>query len=318
MPLYPKNIESVLVGIPRTKGSKIYIVDSVNGSDSNTGLNWEMPFLTLDYAYSKCTTGHNDCIILIANGTAYTTTAALAWAKDRVHVVGLSPIGTAGPGLMEPQVRITCPAALATTPFVTLGGSGCIFRNLQFWHNTTNAAGLVCVYVTGGYNHFENCQFAGGIGTNLITGAISLQIGGAVGGNAFKGCIIGSDAVIYVDGMIGLKFLTAAQHNIFDDCIFLCNTAGTTYVHAKVTALGDVGPLNIFRRCLFLNYGAGAMAQAILTVTGMTPPKDLILTNCWLYGATVWQVTNFGLLTDVTIATQNTGVATGNILKITS
>lgn len=310
MSLFPPSVEYALVDVPRSKGSKILVVDAVNGSDSNPGTKWEAPLANIEAAYAKCTTLKNDVVLLVANGTANTTTAQLAWAKNYTHLVGLcSPS-------VEPRSIVASAAALATTPFVLVSGSGCVIKNVTFSHNTTDALGLVCVSVTGSHNYFSNVHFSGGMGTNAITGARSLSIDGD--SNRFDRCRIGQDSAALPNGAAGLVFLTDAAHNEFDDCMFLVTTAGTTYAHVLITAAADIGAANIFRRCLFINHGAGVQAEAFTIGAALTAPNRPFLLDSWLYGATEWETTNNGLVTNVTIAANHTGVATGNIMKITS
>lgn len=313
MGLFPPSVEYALVDVPRSKDSKIFVVDAVNGSDSNPGTKWQAPLATVEAAYAKTTTLKNDVVLLVGNGTSNATTAALTWANSYTHLIGLS-----APSLMEPRSRIKPPAALATTPFVTWSGSGCVVKNLSFWHETSNAAGLVNVYVTGGRNYFENCQFAGGIGANAVTGERSLKIGGANGGNTFKHCVIGNDTIMVPNGGAGVEFVLGAMHNIFDDCVFNVSTDGTTYAHVTAAAAAGVGRLNMFRRCLFINEGNGAMANVVLLGAALPVSSYIFMTDCWMYGAAKWDANNRGVVTNITIAANTTGVNTGNLLMITS
>jgi len=313
MSLFPASVEYALVDVPRSKGSKIFVVDAVNGSDANPGTKWELPLATVEAAFAKCTDLKNDVVLLVGNGTSNATTAALAWNKSFTHLIGLS-----APSLMEPRSRIKPPAALATTPFVTWSGSGCVVKNISFWHETSNALGLVNVLVTGGRNFFENCQFAGGIGANAVTGERSLKVGGANGGNTFRHCVIGNDTIMVPDGGAGLEFDAGAMHNLFEDCIFCVSTNGTTYAHVLVPAAADVGRLNLFKRCFFVNEGNGVQAEVFTIGAALPVSSYLFALDCWEYGATEWETTNNGLVTNVTIAANTTGVATGNIAKITS
>lgn len=292
---------------------KMFFVDYVNGNDNNDGQSFSAAFKTIEYALTKCTTLKNDVVYLIGNGTSQTAAAAIDWNVSFCHLIGLS-----APGLMEPRSRIKCGAALATTPFFTISASGCIFKNISFWHETSDAAGLVNVSITGGRNYFENCQFAGGVGANAVTGERSLVISGANGGNTFRHCVIGNDTINVPDGGAGVEFVTGAMHNLFEDCIFNVSTNGTTYVHVLVAAAAGIGRLNMFKRCIFINEGSGVQAEVFKLGAAIPVASRPYLIDCWEYGATEWETTNNGLLTNVTIAANTTGVATGNIIKITS
>lgn len=313
MSLFPPSAVTELANLPRSKGSKVFVVDYVNGSDSNTGLKWEQPLKTVEAALALCTTLKNDVVLLVGNGTSNTATAAIDWSKSYTHLIGLS-----APGLMEPRSRIKPTAALATTPFFTISGSGCIFKNISWWHETSDAAGLVNVSITGGRNYFEDCQFAGAVGANAVTGARSLKIAGANGGNTFKRCVVGNDTISVPNGAAGLEFVTGAMHNVFEDCTFNVETPGTTYAHVTAAAAAGVGRLNVFKRCLFINEGSGVMATAVLLGASLPVSSYIYMLDCWMYGSTDWDHNNRGVVTNITIAANTTGVNSGNTLIITS
>jgi len=314
MSLFPPSVEYAISDVPRGKDSQIYVVDAVHGNDANPGTKWQQPLLTIEAAYAKTVTLHNDVVLLVGNGTSYATAAAVAWANDFTHLIGLN---SGGP---EPRSRIKCPAALATTPFVTWSADGCVVKNISFWHTTSNAAGLVNVLVSGSRNTFDGVQFAGGGGANAVTGARHLQVGsaGEGSGNTFKNCIVGLDTIGSVNGMAGLEFVSGAMHTTFDDCLFITSTNGTTYVHVAVAAAAGIGRLNLFRRCLFINEGGGVQAEVFLMGAAIPVASNIYLVDCWEYGATEWDTNNRGLMTNVTIAANTTGVATGNIMKVCS
>jgi len=314
MSLYPPSVEAALVGIPRSKGSKVFVVDYVNGSDSNPGTKWETPLKTVEAAYALCTTLKNDTVLLVGNGTSHTAAAAITWAKDFTHLVGLN---SGGP---EPRSRIKPTAALATTPFVTWSGDGCVVKNVSFWHETSNAAGLVNVSVTGGRNAFEGCQFAGGVGANNATGARSLKIGGAdASGNVFRNCWVGLDTIQSVTGNVPLEFHTGAMHTVFEDCIFATAAGATTNVHVILSAAAASGRLNQFKRCLFINEVPSVVQAEVFSLSHALAESNVIfMVDCWKYGVAKWDANNRGVITNITIAANTTGVNTGNTLIITS
>lgn len=310
MGLFPASVEYALVGVPQSKDSKIFVVDYVNGSDSNPGTKWAAPLKTVEAAYALCTTLKNDVVLLVGNGTSNLATAAITWSKDYVHLIGLN---SGGP---EPRSRISSPAALATTPFITWSGDGCIVRNVSFWHTTSNAAGLVNVAVSGERNTFEGCQFAGGGGANAATGARHLTVTGS--GNTFKQCIVGLDTIMAVNGMAGVEFLTGAMHTTFEDCQFLVSTNGTTYAHVKVAAAAGVGRFNLFKRCMFVNEGDGVQAEVINLGAPLPVSSYIYVIDCWKYGATDWDHNNRGVINNGEYATSVTGTNAANTLLITS
>lgn len=310
MSLFPASVEYALVGVPRSKGSKIFVVDYVNGSDSNPGTKWEAPLKTVEAAYALCTTLKNDVVLLVGNGTSNPAAAAIVWAKDFTHLIGLN---SGGP---EPRSRIKCAAALATTPFVTWSGDGCVVRNISFWHETSDALGLVNVSVTGERNTFEGCQFAGGVGSNAVTGGRSLKVAGS--GNSFSKCIIGLDTIAQPNGAAGVEFDAGAMHTTFEDCMFLVETPGTTYVHVAVPAAADVGRFNLFRRCIFVNEGDGVQAEVVNIGAAIANHQYLYFLDCWKYGVTDWDNQNRGVINNGEYATSVTGTNAANTLLITS
>jgi hypothetical protein len=314
MSLFPRAAESALANIPRSKGSKVFVVDYVNGNDSNPGTKWDAPLKTIEAAYALTTTLKNDTILLVGNGTSNTAAAAMTWSNSYTHLVGLN---SGGP---EPRSRIKCGAALATTPFITWSGSGCIVKNISFWHETSDAAGLVNVLVSGGRNLFEGCQFAGGVSTNNATGARSLKIGGAnASGNTFKNCFVGCDTVQAVAGNYALEFVTGAMHTMFEDCTFALTAGATTTVHVYASAAASVGRFNIFKRCFFINEDPDTVQASVFGLAAaLAPSNRIMMVDCWQYGVAKWDSNNRGVVTNVTIAANTTGVNTGNTMVITS
>lgn len=315
MGLYPQDLESALVGIPRSKGSKIFLVDYVNGVDTNSGLKWTQPLKTVNAAYAKCTTLKNDTVVLVGNGSNNLQAALMLWAKDYTHLIGL-----ASPVRYAPRAVIQSPAALATTPFVAMAANGCILKNVTFWHASTNALSIKNFVLSGGYNYFENVHFANFIGTNNVTTGRGLVLSGATCiGNTFKKCLIGDDTTAAVNGTYQLEFLTAPSRNVFEDCIFR-HQAGHTATGFIVCALAaDMGRGNLFERCLFEN-SKTSVAQVEVWTAGeaFVEPARPLMKDCWMYGVAKWDNTNRGVITNITIAANTTGVNTGNTMIITS
>ena len=314
MGLYPASVEYSLVNVPRSKGSKIFVVDYVNGSDVNSGLSWNAPLKTVEAAYAKCTTLKNDVVLLVGNGTSNTAAAAITWAKDYTHLIGLS-----SPVPDEQRARIKNTAALATTPFVTWSADGCVVRNVSFWHESSNAAALVNFYLSGGRNSFEHCQFAGAVGTNNASGARSLVIYGAdASGNYFKDCTMGNDTIQTVAGVHVMEFDAGPSHTQFDDCLFVHSIAATTQLHVFAAAAADMGRRTIFNRCLFINETSVAQAEVILVTAALSQHQYIFLNDCWFFGAAEWNLGNHGVVINNAHAAIITGVATSGLMKITS
>lgn len=313
MSLFPAHIEAALVGVPRGPKSKIFLVSTLHGDDDNDGLSWGKPLATIAAAEDLCTTLHNDVVLVLGEGTSFAE-AALVWDKSYCHLVGLN---SGGP---EPRSRLKCTAALATTPFVTFSGSGCVVRGMSFWHETSNAAGLVNVLVSGGRNLFEGCQFAGGVSTNNSAGARSLKVGGAnASGNVFRNCFIGNDTVQAVTDNVPLEFTTGVMHSLFEGCTLWLTAGATTCVHVYAAAAADVGRCNQFKRCLFVNEDPATVQASVFGLgAALAPSNRIIGLDNWQYGVAKWDSNNRGYVSNNTIAANTTGVNTGNTLIITS
>lgn len=314
MALYPPSVEAALVGVPRSRGSKVFVVDSVNGSNGNPGTKWDAPLATVEAAYALCTDLKNDAVLLVGNGTSNTAAAAITWSKNYTHLIGLcSPTP-------EPRSCIKNTAALATTPFITWSASGCVVKNISFWHESSSNAALVALLVSGGRNHFESCQVAGAIGTNNVTGARSLQVGGAnASGNVFKNCVIGNDTIQVVNGVFDMEFVSGAMHTRFEDCIFAHSAGHTAVGHVSVAAAAGCGRLNVFKKCLFINEVPSVVQADVFTLgAALTESNVIFLLDCWKYGATDWDHNNRGVITNGIYATAITGTNATNNLLVTS
>ncbi len=80
-----------------------------------------------------------------------------------------------------------------------------------------------------------------------------------------------------------------------------------------------VNRLNIFRKCLFINEVPSVVqAEVFLTAGALAESSAIFLDGCWKYGATDWNHGNHGIITNITIAANTTGVNSGNTLIVTS
>jgi hypothetical protein len=189
MGLFPRNLSEyvALLGIPQGPYSNIFIVDPINGSDSNPGTSFKQPLLTVAAAYALCTTNQNDAVLLVGGPTANSPAAAIDWAKSYTHLIGLS--GDL-PGCGQ-RTRLVGTAAVDSSYIVDFQGNGCIVKNIQFYQGNDAAADSGAAIVSGSRNHFVNCFFAGmGHATAAArAGSYSLKVTGAE--NAFERCTVG-------------------------------------------------------------------------------------------------------------------------------
>lgn len=279
-----------------TQGSQ-YFVDPVNGSDFYTGSsptrggNNTGPLQTLLAAYNLCVSGKNDIVFLLANGLASGTArvdSSFTWAKNATHLIGVC-----APVLVSQRARIAPSAAtVAFTPFFTVSGSGCIFKNMQWFMGfTAGAVNQLGMVVTGSRNYFGNCHIAGMCDTDAASaqsaGSRSLKVGLAgAGENVFENCTIGVDTVTRTQANASLELAGATPRNVFRNCLF-------PFVGSAAGVLGILGTgadcldrFTLFDNCLFLNaIKSGSTVMTVLgSLTNAAPGGLMMFKQCILNG----------------------------------
>lgn len=266
MGLFPKNLNEYVasLGIPRGPLSKAYLVDPVNGSNSNPGTSWQAPLLTLEAAEDLCVGDRHDAVVFLSGDTAINPAASIAWDKDYTHLIGLSSDLY---GLGQ-RCRVVMLAATAVTPVITFSSNGCIIKNIQFNQEKATGVASGVAIVTGMRNYFENVFFMAP--TSATAASYSLKVAGAE--NVFKHCTIGQYTNFRSEASYGLWLHkgsgSSVSRNLFDECMFLSwqGGAGSPHAHVRVDAdIVAVPWMTIFKDCLFAaNYGGGTIqAQAI-------------------------------------------------------
>lgn len=296
MGLYPRAIDVAgQLGLPRGPNSQAYFVDPANGSDSNDGLRFERPLLTLTEAEDRCVANQHDAVIYLGGSSSITLSAALTWDKNYTHLVGLS-----APTPAATRARIFQLSSLTgASPLLTISANGCIFKNFYIFQGVADATSLVNVSVSGSRNYFERVHFAGGgHATQAIDGGASLLISGG-SENLFYRCTIGVDTIAAATGMAGLVYAATggAARNYFQECHFsmYAGNAGAIFVEA----LGNSGldRYHIFDNCQFSNLSSTAMTQAFAIASGFDPAnKRFLLKNCTKIGATKWDDGDSGMV----------------------
>lgn len=297
MGLYPKAIETylALIGIPRGPYSNIYLVDAANGSDSNAGDRWSKPLATIAAAYAKCTANQHDVVLVLAGASGNTLSAALTWAKNYTHLVGLCAATHAGQ-----RSRIFQLSTLtAASPLLNITASGCIFRDVYIFQGVDDATSLLNVQVTGGRNLFENVHFAGGgHATHAVDGGASLKLNGAEE-NLFRRCTIGVDTIAAGTGMVGILFDGSAQRNVFDRCHVSMYAGHTGAAFAEVADGEGIDRYTIFDNCLFTNTNKANYEMAsgfVIPAVAANRPARIFLKDCMGYGAAKWDASDRGVL----------------------
>jgi len=264
MGLYPKNLKEfvALCGVPRAKDSKVFIVDTEQGSDSNLGTSFDKPLLTLLEAEDRCTADHHDTVLFVARSTADNPTEQIVWDKSYTHLIG---VGSDLPGLGNRCRVIHAAATALATPVVAFSGNGCIVKNMQFGNEyTVGAMGVVSH--TGLRCLFENVFFMVPFG--VTAASYSLKLSG--GENVFKRCTIGQQTSVRTGASRNLWIHKGAgdnQRNKFIDCEFLSWSSATTHVHVYTDVdIDNEGFMVEFENTLFANLNGSGEAGGVLAV----------------------------------------------------
>jgi hypothetical protein len=263
MALFPKNLNEYVasLGIPRGPLSKAYLVDPVNGSDSNSGTTWQAPLLTLAAAEDKCVGDRHDTVLFLAGATANNPAAAIGWDKSYTHLIG---VGCELPGLGQ-RCRVVGAAATLLPLMITFAGNGCIIKNMQFGNEyATGAVGVALV--TGQRNLFQNVFFM--VPFSTTAASYSMKISG--GENTFKDCTFGQHTCVRGAASRNVWFYKGAgdnQRNKFVHCEFLSWSSVTTHVQVYTDVDINNETFTIqFDDCLFHNYNGSGEAGGVLAV----------------------------------------------------
>jgi hypothetical protein len=304
------NFEALTVG--GTTG-KVYYVDPANGGDSideNRGQDIDTAYATIYRGYAQLRTGRNDAVLLVPNGASTgaarlsvanavasdvtATTGTLTWSKSAAHLIGLGPSGMNGGRcrLAPPSGTYTF-ATFGSGNFVVVSGSGNYFKNINIYQafSTGDTDEIACT-VSGSYNVFENCHFAGSndAAAAADAGSRSLKVTGQY--NIFRNCTIGyTDATARRSAAnASLEFASAAANNYFIDCYFPFKTATSTVLGIITSAAGAMGQLNHFERCNFVNSGAlaGGASMAAVATLAASSGGGLFMKDCARMLITDW------------------------------
>lgn len=263
MALYPKNLNEFVagMGIPRGPKSKVYLVDPVNGSASNTGTTWQSPLKTLEAAEDLCVANQHDTVLFLAGASANNPAAAIAWDKSYTHLIG---VGSELPGLGQ-RCRVVAAAAIAATQTITFSGNGCIVKNMQFGNEKASGACGVAI-ITGQRCYFENVFFM--VPVSVTAASYSAKISG--GENAFVRCTFGQQTSVRTAATRNVWFYKGAgdnQRNKFIGCEFLSWSSVTTHVHVYTDVdINNECFMVEFENCLFANYNGSGEAGGVLAV----------------------------------------------------
>ena len=321
---FPNGITSM--GVPLIGGSlppftgKYLFVNPAIGNDGYEGTA-DQPLKTLPAAYAKTTSGNNDVIFLVGNGTTTATarlTATLTWANNATHLLGLT-----APSPFASRARISdlTTATAEINPMMAVSGSGCIFANFSFYQGigqTSTAEQLMDI--SGSRNVFSRIHF-GGMGATASSGgaaaATSYCINFLAGGdeNFFEDCVIGLDTIARTAANASVKFTAGAgvARNVFQNCVFPAYATGSGSGAFFIDASGasSVDRFNTCRRCLFTSsVGSGGSAIS----AAVNPPVGgglIVLDECTSVGVTAWSGASSYVYATAPTATASAGGGLG-------
>jgi hypothetical protein len=273
-----------------------YYLDPLNGVDTNTGL-LGAPVKTLSVGYGLLRDGFNDTLIYIPGSASITLTAGFTWAKNYAHF-----IGACAPVQVAQRCRIfSASTATGITGLITVSGTGCIFKNIYFFHGANDTTASFAGVVSGQRNFFQNVHFAGiGHASLDVAGAGSLSIPGGAE-NRFVHCAIGLDTITRSTSTCELQFSLAATRNEFESCLIYSYIGAAGHALAQVSLTTGIDRWQIFNDCLFQadsTNQATALTSVFKVVTG-TVQGIINLKDCSIaaFGTTAkWDSANTGVV----------------------
>lgn len=287
MGLYPARVKPEALGMPTARNAKVWFVDTVVGSDGASGHSPQRPLKTVAEAYDRCVDGRNDVVAMCGRAAADVQSQPLVWAKDFTHLVGLS---ADLPGTGQ-RCRIIGKADVDLAVVAKIEGSGCIFRNLQFYNGADKAEDSGAVIVSGARCEFTNVMFAGmGHATPAArAGAYSLKLDKAAE-CFFHNCHIGLDTIVRGAANAELVMAGPVLRNTFRGCRFVSASEEAGKVLVALTPSAGGSAFNSFEDCLFYNQSgnwANTLTDAF-KIVGNTGTYHIRLRGCQLIGVTGW------------------------------
>lgn len=287
--------------LPFTPGNIIYLYPSSPNLALPPDGTIQRPFTDLTSAYGAGRTGKNDVIALVGNGASSGSarlSAGFTWAKNALHLIGV-----AAPGLSSQRARIAPTSGVtAFANFFTLSANGCYVQGVQFFQGfTTGTTSQICMTVTGDYNVFQNCHFAGMADAESANsaGSRNLKIGSAGSGeNLFQDCTIGVDTIARTAANASIELAGGTPRNVFRRCQTLTYPTGSGSGALTILGTGNacVDRVNVFDDCLFLSAiksGSGTTMTVLGSFTTNAPGGLIALHKCMSIGSTKYGDANF-------------------------
>lgn len=289
-----------------------YFVDAVNGSNSNSGAA-DSPLQTVYSAYSRCTAGNNDVVVIVGDGSttatqrlslanaqavdSAATAGTLVWAKNATHLIGMTaPTMVGSRARFAPPTGTYTMATFGSGNFVTVSASGCYFANFSLFNGfSTGGANQICWTDSGARNYYTNIQFggAGDAASAQATTSRSMKISGG-GEHTFVNCVFGLDTVTKTVANASLEFSGGTARNSFYNCVFPFQTSAATPIGIVASAAAAMDRWQAFVGCSFINnVQSTSTTMDGLATLAASAGGLLLMKNCTMVG-----ITEFG--TDVT------------------
>lgn len=251
----------------------------------------EMFQSTIAAAYACTVSNRNDIILIPANGTSSKLASMLTVANNRVHFVGLDPVGRK----IGARALISNSGAgvAADTAMIKITGTGCSFRNISFKNNWTVAENLASVCDWGIQTYWENCDIES-LGSAHLTNELAASL--ILGGNEciYKNCTIGQDTLLVTStagqqlliqnrGTAGVK----STRSRFDNCRLQSYTSDTTHVFVRAGAYSIDRDVT-FEDCEFVNTvnATSAVTLAMAFTASATVGGGMNIAFPRIFGAT--------------------------------
>lgn len=281
-------------------------VNETTGSDGNTG-GAQDPYKTLAQAQLAATANNNDVVFI--EGSIHLS-ATLTWAKNWVHLIGLTSPSNNGRARISTQTvanGLTQTQFSALHPMVNVTAQGCLFANFEVFYGgdgtLTPPTASIPWAEAGGRNAYQGVQFRG-FGDALmaaLAGARSITIASAE--NKFSGCVFGGDTEQRITATnANVEFLAGSSRNVFRECMFEVYNGLSTNLCVLINA-NHMDRYALFDRCTVNNFGT-AMA-VMVTNSGGSPGGNVILQDICTVGVTA-------------LATSGNTYVTGNIPNATT
>jgi hypothetical protein len=237
-------------------GGKWYFCDPTHGSANADATTPETACSNLKTVYDKCRDAYNDGVIFIGGATAYNPAAAFTWSKNYTHLLGAS---SSVPGKGQ-RCRVVGLAATGLTQAMTISGSGCVIKNIQF-NNETASGAVGSLTVSGLRNRLDNvfCMNP----TSVTATAWAMKVTGAE--NAFVRCSFGQITNARSAASYGVWIASAANSLKFIGCEFASwsDQVAHELVHIDADNTGEGWQVQ-FEDCLFQNLGNALLTAAVI------------------------------------------------------